>query len=370
MPNGGLVKNKSTSLIKAQLHHLMKSQHATLERYLGPARGGDEALNGFSQKSLPLQNSLDIRDGSEIYAPGKSFEYDPRINYNMPSHQLLPSSEVDKQGIQTPLQYKAAVLAAERSNCALRQTKRLDGSQQRLGEHLAATRLAQKRGGSRKLGGSRPRQSLSKSREQLSRDGSRRHPVNPASMAKRSAERYNRRLPAYGTVKASKIVRCAKVREKKSKKMSRENSGCYPREDQLLASHGEHLAARDASTSGMRLDETLSRRLSNSRQERLLEGHLASGVDLNDRYPYSFGQTGAAHTQKGLLHESVLSPPESMGATNQYTFMQNVNNTRGPSPPFMRSDAYLMQERIPVDSAEYADGGARDGSHNISFFNS
>lgn len=153
--------------------------------------------------------------------------------------------------------------------------------------------------------------------------------------------------------------------------MSRENSGCYPREDQYLASHGGQLAALDANGSGMRLDETLSKRISNSRQERLLEGQLASAsADFNDRYPYSFGQTGAAHTQKGLLHESVLSPPESMGATNQYTFMQKANNARGPSPPapFMRSDAFLIQERIPVDSVEYGDG--RDGSHNISFFNS
>lgn len=99
----GLIKNKSTSQIKAQLQLLMKSQHATLERYLGPARGGDEALNGLSQKSLPLHQSLDIRDGNDIYGPGKSFELDPRASYNMPSYPLLPSREVEKQGIQTPL---------------------------------------------------------------------------------------------------------------------------------------------------------------------------------------------------------------------------------------------------------------------------
>jgi len=53
-------------------------------------------------------------------------------------------------------------------------------------------------------------------------------------------------------------------------------------------------------------------------------GSVAS-IEVNNRHPYSFGQTGVVHTHKGGLlnevNESMRSPPESMGATNQYTFM-------------------------------------------------
>ena len=93
----------------------MKSQHATLERYLGPGGGGDRSVNAFSQKSLHVAHSQDIGDSGDLTEPNRlqqSFEYDPRLSYNMPSSQLLPSNEVEKQGIQTPLQYRAAVMAA------------------------------------------------------------------------------------------------------------------------------------------------------------------------------------------------------------------------------------------------------------------
>ena len=61
-----------------------------------------------------------------------------------------------------------------------------------------------------------------------------------------------------------------------------------------------------------------------------------------------------------------------MGSANQYTFMQKANNTKGPSPPsqFMRSDAYMFPERLQVDSMDYEDPGVREGTRNISFFNS
>ena len=65
----------------------MKSQNATLERYLRHEKGTDDALlNGFSLKSLPLQNSLEIKDDSDIYHAGKSFEYqvNPNHNYSVP----------------------------------------------------------------------------------------------------------------------------------------------------------------------------------------------------------------------------------------------------------------------------------------------
>jgi len=73
----------------------MKSQHATLERYLGPGGGGDRSANALSQKSLHVAHSQDIGESGDLNEPDRlqqSFEYDPRLSYNMPLPSNLTSN--------------------------------------------------------------------------------------------------------------------------------------------------------------------------------------------------------------------------------------------------------------------------------------
>ena len=108
-----------------------------------------------------------MRDESDIYKAGKSFEYHPTSNQQFPtpplsshmqhnlqlqnqkstefSNGLIPSHEVDRQCIQTPLQYKAALIASQTSAAALKKAykqpsnaKILKPSTANLGEHLTA----------------------------------------------------------------------------------------------------------------------------------------------------------------------------------------------------------------------------------------
>lgn len=157
-----------------------------------------------------MHKSLEIRDGCDFNGPGKSTGLGLRASCTQPSYSLLPSREVERQGIQTPLQYKAAVMAAQGSSCALRRPRKQERSRPALGDHLSGTRFAQGRSGSKKSG-SGARQSLSRRGEHLPDESKTRKMANPASMQKKLVELQKRRLPAYGSIRSSKIVRCANV---------------------------------------------------------------------------------------------------------------------------------------------------------------